>query len=64
MIRRGPWKLVSQPLTDGTRTMLFNVDEDADCTRDCIAEYPEIGAQLCQALQNWGTASSNSYVDQ
>jgi hypothetical protein len=46
MIRRGKWKLVSQPLTDGTRTMLFNVDEDPGCTRDCITAYPEIGAQL------------------
>ena len=53
MIRRGPWKLVSQPLTDGTHTMLFNVDEDPGCTRNCSAEYPEISARLSQVLQDW-----------
>ncbi len=57
MIRRGPWKLVSQPLTDGTHTMLFNVDEDPGCTRNCSAEYPEISAQLSRALQDWGAES-------
>ena len=60
MIRRGKWKLVSQPLTDGTRTMLFNVDEDPGCTRDCITAYPEIGAQLSQALHAWATAGPNA----
>ena len=60
MIRRGPWKLVSQPLTDGSRTMLFNVNEDPGCTRDCSAQFPEISATLSQALRNWMTADSNA----
>ena len=64
MIRRGKWKLVSQPLTDGTRTMLFNVDEDPGCTRDCIDAYPDIGAQLSRALQVWGTSGLNSRMDE
>ncbi len=60
MIRRGPWKLVSQPLTEGTRTMLFNVDDDPGCTRNLSAEHPEIGARLGRALQIWMTASSSA----
>jgi hypothetical protein len=50
MIRRGPWKLVSQPLAGEVRTMLFNVDEDPGCTRNCSAEFPEISARLGRAL--------------
>ena len=63
MIRRGPWKLVSQPLTDGNRTMLFNVDEDPGCTRDCSGEFPEISAQLGGALRDWIAADSNAEID-
>ena len=60
MIRRGPWKLVSQPLTEGSqKTMLFNVDEDPGCTRNCAAEFPEISDRLSRALHEWMAASSN-----
>ena len=60
MIRSGPWKLVNQPLIDGSRTMLFNVSEDPGCTRDCSLEFPEINARLSQTLQNWMAATSST----
>ena len=60
MIRSGPWKLVTQPLVDGSRTMLFNVNEDPGCTRDCSLEFPEISARLSQTLQNWMGATSST----
>jgi hypothetical protein len=63
MIRRGPWKLVSQPLAGEVRTMLFNVDEDPGCTRNCSAEFPEISARLSRALQIWITANANTEDD-
>jgi arylsulfatase A-like enzyme/glycosyltransferase involved in cell wall biosynthesis len=56
MIRRGPWKLVSQPLTDGAQTMLFNVDEDPGCVKNCSLAHPEISAQLALALDEWTAA--------
>jgi len=63
MIRRGPWKLVSQPLADEVRTMLFNVDQDPGCTRDCSAEFPDISARLARALQIWMTANTSIEED-
>jgi len=60
MIRSGPWKLVTQPLIDGSRTMLFNVSEDPGCTRDCSREFPEISARLSQTLREWMAATSST----
>jgi arylsulfatase A-like enzyme/GT2 family glycosyltransferase len=53
MIRRGPWKLVWQPLVDGYRTMLFNAEKDPGCTRDCSSSHPDICAQLLDVLEAW-----------
>lgn len=58
MIRRGLWKLVWQPLTEGCRTLLFNIEEDPGCTRDCSAQQPEITEKLCQILHEWIGADS------
>ena len=60
MIRRGRWKLVWQPLTDGYRTLLFDVEADPGCTRDCSARHPEITERLCRALREW-MAPSNTH---
>src|SRR5208282_3867260 len=42
MIRRGRWKLTYQPLTNGYRLQLFDVDEDAMCKVNVIDRFPEI----------------------
>jgi len=60
MIRRGRWKLVWQPLSDGYRTMLFNAEKDPGCTRDCSDEHPEICSELLDALEQWMAAGSIS----
>ncbi|NMG28295.1 sulfatase-like hydrolase/transferase [Aromatoleum evansii] len=53
MMRDGRWKLVYQPLESGMRLTLFDLDTDADCTRDLSAEHPELVARLWQELQSW-----------
>ncbi|MEQ1592397.1 MAG: sulfatase-like hydrolase/transferase [Thiobacillaceae bacterium] len=64
MIRRGVWKLVWQPLADGCRTMLFNIEEDPGCTQDCSNRYPEVCTQLTLALQSWMACDARSGLDQ
>ncbi|MFZ1546458.1 MAG: hypothetical protein WAT12_05085, partial [Candidatus Nitrotoga sp.] len=51
MLRSGHWKLVYQPLEDGYRLMLFNVESDPGCTRDVIDHHPEIAQSLWQRLE-------------
>jgi arylsulfatase A-like enzyme/GT2 family glycosyltransferase len=56
MIRRGRWKLVYQPLTDGVAVRLFDLQTDPDCRRDVSAEQPLVVRELYEALVEWLTA--------
>lgn len=53
MVREGKWKLVYQPLEDGMRLALYDVDRDPGCTADLATEYAEVVARLYPALQHW-----------
>jgi len=55
MIRRGPWKLVLQPLSVGAGVLLFNVEQDPNCSRNVAADYPEINEALSSRLRMWMT---------
>lgn len=53
MVRDGRWKLVYQPLENGMRLALFDLDTDADCTHDLSVENPELVDRLWQELKSW-----------
>ncbi len=53
MIRHGDWKLVYQPLESDYLLRLFNLYNDPECRIDVAEQYPEIAAQLRQALLLW-----------
>ncbi len=55
MIRRGRWKLVYQPLSDGYRLMLFDMQNDQKCLTNLIYERPEIADLLWDKLKIWIT---------
>jgi arylsulfatase A-like enzyme len=60
MIRRGRWKLVYQPLSDGYLLSLFDVDNDPECQRDIKGEHPEIIADLWSKLSQWIGPTGNA----
>jgi arylsulfatase A-like enzyme len=60
MLRKGPWKLVYQPLWHGALCQLFNMDADPACGRDVAAEYPEIFEAMKLALIPWLRADAIS----
>jgi arylsulfatase A-like enzyme len=53
MVRMGDWKLSYQPLADGPLYKLFNIREDAACTRDVLAQNAEVAARLRVMLESW-----------
>lgn len=53
MIRRGPWKLVYQPLYEGCLLKLFDMERDPGCQADVAADYPLIVSDLWARLQPW-----------
>jgi len=53
MIRRGHWKLVYQPLSDGHLLQLFDVVEDPMCKQNLIDQHADIAAMLWQKLSVW-----------
>ena len=53
MIRSGRWKLVYQPLQDGFRLMLFDVEADPECSRDVIGQHSGIAQSLWQKLERF-----------
>jgi arylsulfatase A-like enzyme len=53
MIRHGRWKLTYQPLRDGPRYALYDLERDPDCLRDVAAEHPEVLADLEARLRRW-----------
>jgi arylsulfatase A-like enzyme len=57
MIRRGRWKLVYQPLTDGYALRLFDLETDPSCQHDVSAPHPEVTANLWAKLQAFVSTS-------
>lgn len=53
MMRDGRWKLVYQPLQNGKRLTLYDVESDPDCTRDVSAAHPEQVSRLWAELWEW-----------
>jgi arylsulfatase A-like enzyme len=53
MIRRGRWKLVYQPLSDGHLLQLFDAVEDPMCKLNLIDQHPDIATMLWQKLCAW-----------
>lgn len=53
MIRRGRWKLVYQPLSDGHLLQLFDVEEDPMCRLNLIDQHADIASMLWQKLRVW-----------
>ena len=53
MIRSGRWKLVYQPLQQGPVYQLFDMDNDAGCKTNVIAQHPEVAAKLQDELLAW-----------
>jgi arylsulfatase A-like enzyme len=56
MVRMGDWKLSYEPLVDGPLYKLFNIREDAACTRDVLAQNAEVAARLRVMLESWMAA--------
>jgi len=59
MIRRGQWKLVYQPLEEGSLQRLFNLETDPECQVDVYAQHPEIAQALRLALSDWMASGPN-----
>ena len=53
MIRNGQWKLVFQPLTQGKVLMLYNLENDPDCSRNLAADHPDHVERLWSSLRLW-----------
>lgn len=53
MIRRGPWKLVYQPLNNGYLLKLFDIERDPSCQHDVAMAQPRITSELWERLRPW-----------
>lgn len=53
MLRRGHWKLVYQPLTDGHLLRLYDVEADPDCKHDVSTQHVDVRNQLWERLQEF-----------
>ncbi|MBW8371325.1 MAG: sulfatase, partial [Thiobacillus sp.] len=53
MIRHGRWKLVYQPLSEGSLQRLFDLDTDPECKTDVLDQHPEIARTLHRTLVGW-----------
>jgi arylsulfatase A-like enzyme/GT2 family glycosyltransferase len=53
MVREGKWKLVYQPLENGMRLALYDVEIDPGCTENIADRHAEVVARLYPALKNW-----------
>jgi arylsulfatase A-like enzyme len=63
MVRRGCWKLVVQPTTNGPVWSLFDVEADPGCRQDLAARHPAVVADLKEFLLDWmgpSTAASTA----
>ena len=53
MLRSGRWKLVYQPLEDGYRLRLFDLETDPGCMDDIIDAQSELAQLLSRRLRQW-----------
>jgi arylsulfatase A-like enzyme len=53
MIREGRWKLIYQPMTDGARYRLYDLESDDGGTEDVAAQHPQVVEDLRQRLIAW-----------
>lgn len=53
MVRDGRWKLVYQPLENGMRLALYDVEADPGCTRDIAADHGPQVQRLWAELREW-----------
>jgi arylsulfatase A-like enzyme len=53
MIRQGRWKLVYQPLNQGHRLQLFDVETDPMCKQNLIDQHADIADSLWPKLRAW-----------
>jgi arylsulfatase A-like enzyme len=53
MLCNGRWKLTYQPLHDGCRLMLFNLENDPTCRHDVLADHRELADALWERLARW-----------
>ncbi len=53
MIRQGCWKLVYQPLQEGSLVCLYDLENDPECRNDLFEKNPEKVRVLQEALMNW-----------
>ena len=51
MLRRGKWKLVYQPLTEGYALSLFDLAVDPECGKNLAEKHPDIRDQLWESLR-------------
>ena len=63
MIRRGRWKLVYQPLENGTLLRLFDLETDPQCRNNVLAIHPDIAEALGQSLMDWIASESVAALD-
>lgn len=59
MLRRGHWKLVYQPLENGSQISLYDLQADPGCRHDVAAAHPEIRSDLWTRLQRLMAADSS-----
>jgi len=59
MVRLGDWKLSYEPLAEGPLYKLFNIREDAACSRDVLARHTEVAARLQRLLEEWMAADAS-----
>lgn len=59
MIRRGRWKLVHQPLSDGERIQLFDLETDPACQLNVAELHPQVTADLWDSLRAFVRASGH-----
>ncbi len=59
MIRHGRWKLVYQPLEDGHRLHLFDLETDPLCLHDIAEQHASVTADLWARLQDFLGLPSN-----
>lgn len=53
MVRVGRWKLTYEPMGDGPRYRLFDLESDPECHKDVAGAHPAVTEELKALLQAW-----------
>jgi len=53
MIRDGRWKLIYQPMDDGARYQLYDLDADPECMTNLADQQPQVFEDLKRRLVAW-----------